>query len=90
MRENVEEREAFPPASPSDGISVARERARGRERNGRERKMEERMKGRKKRGEEFNFPPFARHTRAQEREGCWAESGRGGKVGKKEEREGRE
>ena len=30
--------------------------------------MEERMKGRKKGGEEFNFPPFARHTRARKRE----------------------
>ena len=98
-RKNVEEREAFPPASPRDGISVARERARGRERNGRERergkrgKREEieRMKGRKKGGEEFNFPPpFARYRRAQEREGGWTESGRGGKVGKKDEREGRE
>ena len=61
-----------------------------REKRGKKGRREEseRMKGRKKGGEEFNFPPpFARHTRAQEREGGWAESGRGGK---KEEREGRE
>ena len=32
-REGGKERGAFPPASPRDGISVARERARGRERN---------------------------------------------------------
>ena len=39
------------------------------------------MKGRKKGGEEFNFPPpFTAHARAQEREGGWAESGRGGNV----------
>ena len=38
------EREAFPPASPRDGISVERERARGRERNGIRRERGEREK----------------------------------------------
>ena len=35
----MKEREAFPPASPRDRISVARERARGREINGREERV---------------------------------------------------
>ena len=66
----------LPPLLATEFLS--RERERG----------EERETGEEKEGEEFNFPPppFAR---VQER-GGWAESGRGGKVGKKEEREGRE
>ena len=40
MRENVEEREAFPPASPRDGIFVAREIERGEERETGERGKE--------------------------------------------------
>ena len=42
------------------------------------------------RGIQFSSSFRAAHARAQEREGGWAESGRGGKVGKKEEKEGRE
>ena len=43
-RGEEEEREAFPPASPRNGISVERERARGRERN-REKKEKLRRRG---------------------------------------------
>ena len=52
-REKNRQREAFPPASHRDGISIARERARGRERplarerlHGRERDARARKKGR--------------------------------------------
>ena len=42
--------------------------------------------GEKKEGEEFNFPPPFTRTRVRgcKREGGWAKSERGGKVGKKE------
>ena len=78
---------------------LRRERETGRvkrereEKEGESAKRDERKKGRKKGGEEFNFPPFAQHTHARNREEAGQrveESGRGGKVGKKEEREGRE
>ena len=48
------------------------------------------MKRRKKGGEEFNFPPpFARHTRVQEREGGWAESGKWRRKAKAQRRRGK-
>ena len=76
MRENVEEREAFPPASPRDGISVAREReSEGkREKREREEKREERKEGRegenereeeRGRGIQFSSSFRAAHARAQ-------------------------
>ena len=75
------ERESFPPASPRDGISVARERV-----------MEERKTGEKKGGEEFNFPSFARHTRARAREEAGQKAEKGTEVfgdGRRNERRGR-